>query len=325
MLIKIGHDKAGNTVEIDTTETLNPHLQVSGLTGTGKTIMLQKLVNSFVESAVEQQKPIRVHVFDPHGDIELSHVSKVKFSEANSYGYNPLDVNPHPDYGGVRRAIQKFIAAVKKQKALGTKQEAAMRYLLEDLFVAHGFKADDPQSWVLDDPRVIREVMRGKERWIYLDVAFEHRERFKDLAKARRMVFGTHYGFDDFDNDPAMRTRKCWWVDVDHYEGDFLMWEPKHLFKVAPTLDDLVRFTERRLKAQFCGTNSAAMALLKDVNQAARTYHRKVDELAKRDKVIDEGERAELMKALDAAKEKASDAYTSYLDAIVTGTTRPRF
>ncbi|VWB97853.1 hypothetical protein BLA13014_04574 [Burkholderia aenigmatica] len=319
MQIRIGRNaKTGEPVVLDTTKVINPHLQVSGITGIGKTYALQELVTNFVESAADLRRPVRVHVFDPHGDIQLPYASVVKFSEATNYGYNPLEVNPDPDYGGVRRAIQKFIAAIKKHKALGTKQEAVMRYLLEDLYAAHGFKADDQQTWWPDDPRMIREVMKGRENRVYLDVAYEHQERFKKLLKDP--TSGRYRGgFDDFTNDPAMRTKKCWWVERDYYEGDFLMWEPRNLFKTAPTLDDLVRFTERKLKAQFCGSNSAAMALLKDVNRVARAYHRKVAEMSKRNAALDEAEKAELTKALNKAKDKAEDAYKSYLDAIVTG------
>lgn len=160
--------------------------------------------------------------------------------------------------------------------------------------------------------------MKGRENRVYLDVAYEHRDRFKFLLRDQS-TGRARGGFDDFDNDPALRSKKCWWVERDFYEGDFLMWEPRNLFKVAPNMDDVVRFTERKLKAHFCGTNSAAMALLKDVNQAARAYHRKVTEMSKRDAALDDGERAELTKALEKAKDKASDAYSSYLDAIVSG------
>jgi hypothetical protein len=258
MLIKIGRNmKTGEPVVMDTARAINAHLQVSGVTGMGKTYMLQELVTSFVESAAELGKPVRVHVFDPHGDIELPFSSVVKFSEATGYGYNPLELSADPDYGGVRRAIEKFVAAARKHRTLGTKQEAVMRYLLEDLYAAHGFKADDPQTWTPDDTRMIREAMRGRENRIYLDVAWEHRERFKDLLRARKL-FGGRGGFDDFDEDPGMRSKRSWWVDRDHYDGDLLMWEPRNLFKVAPSLDDAVRFTERKLKAQFCGTNSSS-------------------------------------------------------------------
>lgn len=148
MQVIVGKDaKTGQPFLLDTTQAINAHLQIAGITGMGKTHRLIKLVKSFVESASNLRQPLRLHVFDPHGDIELPYSSEVIFSEATPYGYNPLEINPDPNYGGVRRAIQKFIAAIQKHKALGTKQEAVMRYLLEDLYAMRGFKADDPSSW----------------------------------------------------------------------------------------------------------------------------------------------------------------------------------
>lgn len=307
---------------LDTEKAINGHVQIAGITGMGKTYQITRLVKALVESAAELHQPMRVHVFDSHGDIAgLPYASEVKFSEATPYGYNPLEVNPHPDYGGVRRAIEKFIAAVKKHKAIGTKQEAVMRYLLEDLYASRGFKADDPRTWIPDDPRTVRKIMHGREGRIYLDVSYEHRQRFKELLSdpTTGRSRGGFDGFDDYENDPVIRSKKSWWVAAEHYDGDFLMWEPKNLFKTAPTIDDAVRFTERKLKAHFCGTNSAAMALLKDVNQAARAYHRKVGELSKRGAALPESEMVALQDALDKTKAKAGQAYGSYLDAIVTG------
>lgn len=319
MQVNVGKNtRSGQTVTLDTLKAINGHLQIAGITGMGKTHRIISLVTAMVESASMMRQPLRVHVFDPHGDIALPYSSEVKFSEATPYGYNPLEINPDPDFGGVRRAIQKFIAAIQKHKALGSKQEAVMRYLLEDLYASRGFKADDSRTWFPDDPRMVRDMMRGKEGRVYLDVSYEHRTRFKELLKdpATGRFRG---GFDDFNDNPEMRPKKCWWVDEEHYDGDFLMWEPKSLFKVAPTMDDAVRFTERKLKAHFCGTNSAAMALLKDVNTAARSYHRKIAELSKRGSALTQEEMTELQGALDKTKDKASQAYSSYLDAIVTG------
>jgi len=313
MYVRLGkHIKNGEPINLDTRTAINAHVQLTGVTGMGKTHRIREMVISIIESASKARQPLRVHVFDPHGDIDLPWCSEVKFSEATPYGYNPLEINPDPDYGGVRRAIQKFISAIQKHKALGTKQEAVMRYLLEDLYAVRGFKADDPNTWVPDDPRSIRQIMNGRQGRLYLEVAYEHRARFKDLIKDPNG--GRFRG--GFDEDPQI---KCWWVDEDFYSGDLLMWEPRSLFKTAPTLDDVVRFTERKLKAQFCGTNSAAMALLKDVNQAARGYHRKVAEMSKRGAVLSPEEKEKLEADLIKAKEKASAAYGSYLDAIVSG------
>lgn len=319
MQVTIGNNPTTRqAVTLDTLTLINGHLQIAGITGMGKTYRIVSLIKAMVESASKLRQPLRVHVFDPHGDIELPYSSEVKFSEATPYGYNPLEINPDPDYGGVRRTIQKFILAIQKHKVLGTKQEAVMRYLLEDLFAARGFKADEPSTWIPDDPRMVRDLMRGKERRIYLDVSYEHRTRFKELLKDPASG-RSRGGFDDFNDNPVLRSKKCWWVEEEFYDGDFLMWEPKSIFKTAPTMDDAVRFTERKLKAHFCGSNSAAMALLNDVNRAARSYHRKVAELSKRGDSLSPVELDALQAGLDKTKDKASQAYTSYLDAIVSG------
>lgn len=319
MQITVGKNiRSGESVNVDTQRVINGHLQIAGISGMGKTHQLISLIKSMVDSARALRQPLRVHVFDPHGDINLPYASEVKFSEATPYGYNPLEINPDPDFGGVRRSIQKFIIAIQKQKALGSKQEAVMRYLLEDLYASRGFKADDPRTWIPDDQKQVRELMRGKENRVYLDVSYEYRDRFKELLKDPD-TGRFRGGFDDFGGDPALRFKKSWWVEDEHYVGDFLMWEPKSLFKVAPTMDDAVRFTERKLKAHYCGSNSAAMALLQDVNQAARGYQRKVTELSKRGASLPEAELAELQAGLDKTKVRAAQAYTSYLDAIESG------
>jgi hypothetical protein len=312
MQVTLGNSKTGHAVNFDTLSAINGHIQISGVSGMGKTHRIRALVSGLVRSASAARQPLRIHVFDPHGDIELPWSSEVKFSEATPYGYNLLEVNPDPDYGGVRRSIQKFIAAMIKHKGLGPKQEAVVRYLLEDLYASRGFRADDPKTWVPDDPKLVKEKMAGKEGRVYLDVAYEHRTRFKELVKDPST--GRFRG--GFDDEVGI---KCWWVDKDFYDGDLLMWEPRSIFKTAPTLEDAVRFTERKLKAQLCGANSAAMALLKDVERAASGYHRKVAELSKRGAALTPSEVAELEAGLDKYKDKAVQSYQSYLDAIRTG------
>lgn len=319
MQIPLGvNELTGQAVILDTKAAINPHVQVTGITGMGKSHLFRNMSKALVESAAAMKAPLRIHVLDPHGDLEMPYSSEVMFSSATNFGYNPLEINPDPDYGGVRRTIQKFIAALDKTRKLGSKQEAAMRYLLEDLYISHGYKLDDPRTWSPDDPFTIRSVMMGREGRIYLDVAFEHRERFKLLLKDQGSgrVRG---GFDDFKEHPSMSSRKSWWIEQEHYEGEFLMWEPRNIFKTAPTLDDAIRFVERKLKAQFMGTNSAAMALLKDVNTLARGFQRKISELSKRGAALSEAEKSDMTLEIDKARAKASDAYSSYLKAITTG------
>lgn len=303
---------------MDTQRVVNAHLQVSGITGMGKTFMLQELVSTLVESAAELGRPVRVHVFDAHGDIELPFSSTVKFTEATRYGYNPLDLNPNPDFGGVRRAIEKFIVAIKKLYTFGARQEAVMRYLLEDLFASRGFRADDPATWMPDDPRLVREVMRNRHGRIYLNVSREQQARFRELITdpVTGLVCG---GYDDFADHPSLRLSASWWVQEASYDGDLLLWEPCHPFKVPPTIDDAVRFVESKLKAQFCGTNVAAISLLNEVNRASRLYHRKVDAKRAQETTASEQELAKLHDDLVKAREKAGRAYAGYLESIETG------
>lgn len=312
MQINLGTDfRTKNPIILDTQKTINGHLQISGVTGMGKTHQIRRLVGGALRSAVQSRQPLRFHIFDPHGDMNMPHCSSIKFSEATQYGFNPLEINPDPDFGGVRRAIKKFIAALQKQKKLGSKQEAAVRYLLEDLYMQRGFHPDHPASWIPDDPYLVHERMTGKEDRVYLNVPFEHKDRFKMLTKPQDGKFIA--GFDD---DPGF---KSWWVYEENYVGDLLMWEPKHIFKSFPTIVDLVKFVKLKMKAQLCGSNSAAMALLNDVSQASRIYYRRVEELAKLNKVMEESERAQLEGNLDKAKQNAVDAYSSFLNAVRTG------
>jgi len=98
MLINIGcHLKTGQPVMLDTLRAINSNVQISGITGMGKTHRIRSMAESLVQSASSLRKPIRVHVFDPHGDIDLPWCSEVKFSESTSFGYNPLEINPDPD------------------------------------------------------------------------------------------------------------------------------------------------------------------------------------------------------------------------------------
>ena len=101
--------RSGQSVTLDTLKVINGHLQIAGITGMGKTHQLVQLIQLLVESASEMQQPLRVHVFDSHGDIEPPYCSEVKFSEATPYGYNPLEINPDPDFGGVRGPPVRFV------------------------------------------------------------------------------------------------------------------------------------------------------------------------------------------------------------------------
>lgn len=143
--------KAGQRAPVvwDSKKLINGHCMIAGKSGTGKTHTIRKMV-----SQLQQQSGgrVRVHVLDVHGDVEIDGASTVKFSESTSYGFNPLEINPDPDFGGVRKRLQSFIGALNRtSRQLGTKQEACLRALLQDVYAANGFHEGRPETWALDD------------------------------------------------------------------------------------------------------------------------------------------------------------------------------
>ena len=134
-------------VVFDTQKLVNAHTMIIGKSGVGKTHTLKKMLSQMTEQA-----HLRIHVMDVHGDIDIAGASSVRFSEATPYGFNPLMINPDPDFGGVRKRIQSFIATLNRTSMkLGPKQEAALRNLLVDLYAANGFYENDANSWKIND------------------------------------------------------------------------------------------------------------------------------------------------------------------------------
>lgn len=134
----------------DSAKLINGHMLIMGKSGTGKTHTLRKILSEI--EANNEGKPYRVHIMDVHGDIEIDGASSVKFSESTSYGFNPLMINPHPDFGGVRKKVQAFIGTINRSgRQLGDKQKAVLRNILIDLYAANGFYENDANSWKLKD------------------------------------------------------------------------------------------------------------------------------------------------------------------------------
>ncbi len=185
MQIDLGSDAhnpaSGVRVIWDTKKLINGHVLIVGKSGTGKTHTLKSMVSQM--SAASGGK-LRVHVMDVHGDIDLDGCSTVKFSESTPYGFNPLTINPDPDFGGVRKRVQSFTAALQRTGfSLGPKQKAALRNILIDLYAANGFIENDPSTW-----RIPADGGGGKYR--RKQPAMEDAVRFAN-AKLRAMFLGT--------------------------------------------------------------------------------------------------------------------------------------
>jgi hypothetical protein len=133
----------------DSRRLINGHAMIAGKSGTGKTHTLRLMLSQL---QAQSGGDLRIHIFDAHGDIEIPGASTVRFSESTNYGFNPLEINPDPDFGGVRKRLQSFMAALNRTtRKLGTKQEACLRALLQDLYAANGFHEGRPSTWQMDD------------------------------------------------------------------------------------------------------------------------------------------------------------------------------
>lgn len=151
MQLRLGYDtmarSRGSMVPIvwDSQKLLNPHTLIVGKSGAGKTHTLAHMIRQLQEASHGR---MRIHILDVHGDIDIEGASVVKFSESTTYGFNPLTVNPDPDFGGIRKRIQSFVGALRRTGyRLGSRQEAALRNILYDLYAANGYRDGDPSSW----------------------------------------------------------------------------------------------------------------------------------------------------------------------------------
>ncbi len=157
-------EKRDVAVEWDTECLINPHILLCGKSGTGKTHLLRRMIR---EAAVQGA---RMHVFDVHGDIHIPGESRVVFSESTRYGYNPLVLNPDPHTGGVRRAINLFIATLNRtSRKLGDRQEAVLRALLSEVYFLNGCYDDNPKSWHKQEiDAVMRKGLIAERRYAEL-------------------------------------------------------------------------------------------------------------------------------------------------------------
>jgi len=147
-------DKSNNSKNViwDSEKVINGHMMLVGASGTGKTYRIRKMINELRT----QDKKIKFHILDVHGDIEIENQSSVKFSEVTEYGINPLKISPDEDFGGIRKKIRSFVSMINRtSRQLGSKQESVLISLLTDLYRELGFDQGDNKTWKLDcDPRV---------------------------------------------------------------------------------------------------------------------------------------------------------------------------
>lgn len=283
----------------DTDLLVNAHSLIVGMSGSGKTYTLRKMIAHMLQTCGNETP--RIHVFDVHGDITIPGASSVRFSEQTDFGMNPLRVIADPHFGGVRKRIQSFLNTMNRvMRALGPKQEACLRAILTDVYEAHGFKIDDPETWQVDSDMPVLMTDGDKSR-LYLDVPRSE----KDEAKA----LGAKYT-----GEPLF----AWWVPANAYEGAITRWPPKLVNRTHPSIKDALRVAQHILTMSFLGTGAEAVSYLEVANRASVSYQRKLLLALRKGKALLDDD--QLTAELEKAKQKAIDSYTNYANSIATGT-----
>lgn len=168
---------------LDTSKTINNHMMIVGGSGSGKTHNLRKIVRALAKDPKNE-----IHILDVHGDIDIGDdiTDKVKFSETELNGLQPLEISADKDYGGVRKRIRSFVNLINRtSRKLGTKQEPVLMYFMQDLYAVNGFYMDRPDSW--DINKDVRRNPKFKKKY----PTIRDLKRFAEF-KYKQMFTGTN-------------------------------------------------------------------------------------------------------------------------------------
>lgn len=131
----------------DGEDCANPHVAISGESGSGKSHLVRKIIGYLAE----QNK--HVYVLDLHGDLGVEGVEEnyIEFKARRSdNGINPFEFDAtDTDNGGVGVNIASMVTMIKKAflPNMGAKQESVLRQLLTDSYLVAGIKDDDESTW----------------------------------------------------------------------------------------------------------------------------------------------------------------------------------
>ncbi len=190
----IGTSATGTSVVWKPSELANPHVGIFGDTGMGKSTLLRRFATSMQDTGHPR---FRMHVVDGHGDLEIDGESCVRFHESADFGFNPLELNPDPEFGGVRKRIQSLINALNRTAVrLGHRQERLLTKLLVGLYADRGFLLDDPGTWRQDPskgkvyPTLVDAISYGRERvkTMYLGSNQRCMIAFAEVNKATKQI-----------------------------------------------------------------------------------------------------------------------------------------
>lgn len=168
------------------------HVLVTGMSGTGKSTQSVRMLQAAAQAGYQ------VDIMDVHEELDgISGAVDCKLSQHTGYGYNPLVLDTDLHAGGVNRQVDFVVGLIKDvTPAFGPRQEAALRYLLQDTYAAAGIRQNDPRTW---HKQRITEAQRQQivdaNRWQELRSYYPTLEDLRSYA--RRKVIALTIGGDN--------------------------------------------------------------------------------------------------------------------------------
>jgi hypothetical protein len=168
---------------------VNSHLLISGMTGTGKSVQVKRLLTTAADAGVE------IDIFDVHEELDgIPGSVAAKYSQATQYGYNPLVLDVDPHAGGVNKQADFVVGLIKQVTTqFGSKQEAALRNLIIDLYMSRGIFPDNQRSWQRQKiTEAQRRALIDERKWSDLRLYYPTLSDLLDYAekKVLTMMFG---------------------------------------------------------------------------------------------------------------------------------------
>ena len=136
-----------HAVVYDPTKLITPHMLVSGMSGTGKSYTIARLLSSAAASGAS------IDVFDVHEELaDLPGAVALKYSQATKLGFNPLKLNTDAHSGGPLRQAEFLVEVIKQvSPQLGIQQQTVLMNLCEDTYAEAGIFQDNPATWARRD------------------------------------------------------------------------------------------------------------------------------------------------------------------------------
>lgn len=129
------------------TETVNPHMLITGTSGAGKTILLKDIIDYL------NTINCNTLVLDFHGDMDTPGENHIEYTARNTaFGINPFEFEHDLKNGGPLMNVDVIVQMFKKSfwPNMGTLQESVLKDLLRDTYRYKGIIDEDPETWPVD-------------------------------------------------------------------------------------------------------------------------------------------------------------------------------